>query len=113
MAKTTADDLVMGKFDLFMRATNHGGTFKVYIAEKGELVPNTGDEAIYAENFSTWQLETVRSIHERINNDFGIKAFDNTNLEIENSNFVDNQTYGLGIITEDPIDTSPITLVFG
>ena len=72
MAKTTADDLVMGKFDLFMRATNHGGTFKVYIAEKGELVPNTGDEAIYAENFSTWQLETVRSIHERINNDFGI-----------------------------------------
>ena len=38
MAKTTADDLVMGKFDLFMRATNHGGTFKVYIAEKGELV---------------------------------------------------------------------------
>ena len=72
MAKTTADDLVMGKFDLFMRATNHGGTFKVYIAEKGELVPNTGDEAIYAENFSTWQIETVRSIHERINNDFGI-----------------------------------------
>ena len=72
MAKTTADDLVMGKFDLFMRATNHGGTFKVYIAEKGELVPNTGDKAIYAENFSTWQLETVRSIHERINNDFGI-----------------------------------------
>ena len=72
MAKTTAEDLIMGKFDLFMRATNHGGTFKVYIAEKGELVPNTGDEAIYAENFSTWQLETVRSIHERINNDFGI-----------------------------------------
>ena len=31
------------------------------------------------------------------------QAFDTSNLQIENSNFVDNQTYGLGIITEDPI----------
>ena len=37
------------------------------------------------------------------NNDFGVKAFDTSNLQIENSNFVDNQTYGIGIITEDPI----------
>ena len=72
MAKTTADDLVMGKFDLFMRATNHGGTYKVYIAQKGELIPNTGDTAIYAEEFSTWQLETIRSINSRINESFGI-----------------------------------------
>jgi len=72
MAKTTAEDLIMGKFDLFMRATNHGGTYKVYIAKKGELIPNTGDTVTYAEEFSTWQLETIRSINSRINESFGI-----------------------------------------
>lgn len=72
MAKTTAEDLIMGKFDLFMRATNHGGTYKVYIAQKGELIPNTGNKVIYAEEFFTWQLENIRSINSRINESFGI-----------------------------------------
>ena len=34
MAKTTANDLVMGKFDLFMRATNHGATLKFILLKK-------------------------------------------------------------------------------
>jgi len=39
------------------------------------------------------------------NNEIGLKAFDNSTVEIENSNFINNVVYGLGIITEDPIVT--------
>ena len=38
-----------------------------------------------------------------INNDMGIKLYDNSNVIINNSNFINNTTYGLGIYTEDPI----------
>ena len=37
------------------------------------------------------------------NNEIGLKAFDNTTVDIENSNFINNIVYGLAIITEDPI----------
>ena len=39
------------------------------------------------------------------NNEIGVKAFDSTTVDIENSNFIDNVVYGLGIITEHPIVT--------
>ena len=39
------------------------------------------------------------------NNEIGLKAFDNSTVEIENSNFINNVVYGLGIITEHPIVT--------
>ena len=37
-----------------------------------------------------------------INNDMGIKLYDQSNVNISNSNFVDNATYGIGIYTEEP-----------
>ena len=58
--------------------------------------------AYYGLSFSGTSIGKISNCN-FYNNDFGVKAFDNTNLEIENSNFIDNQTYGLGIITEDPI----------
>ena len=39
------------------------------------------------------------------NNNIGIKPFDYSEIHIENCNFVDNITYGLGIISEHPIVT--------
>ena len=39
------------------------------------------------------------------NNEIGLKAFDNTTVDIENSNFINNVVYGLAIITEDPVVT--------
>lgn len=38
-----------------------------------------------------------------INNDMGVKLFDHSEVHINNTNFVDNITYGLGIYTEEPI----------
>ena len=38
-----------------------------------------------------------------INNDMGIKLYDNSDVIINNSNFINNITYGLGIYTEDPV----------
>ena len=38
-----------------------------------------------------------------INNDMGIKLYDNSNVVITNTNFINNITYGLGIYTEEPI----------
>ena len=38
-----------------------------------------------------------------INNDMGIKLYDNSNVIINNSNFINNTTYGIGIYAEDPI----------
>ena len=40
-----------------------------------------------------------------INNDIGLKLMDFTQVEIVNSNIIDNRTYGLAIITENPICT--------
>ena len=38
-----------------------------------------------------------------VNNDMGIKLYDYSIVTIENSNFIENYTYGLGIYTENPI----------
>ena len=38
-----------------------------------------------------------------INNDMGVKLYDYSEVNITNSNFIDNTTYGLGIYTENPI----------
>ena len=38
-----------------------------------------------------------------INNDMGIKLYDYSEVNITNTNFIDNSTYGLGIYTEHPI----------
>ena len=38
-----------------------------------------------------------------INNDMGIKLYDESNVNINNSNFINNTTYGIGIYTEIPI----------
>lgn len=38
-----------------------------------------------------------------INNNMGIKLMDESNVNISNSNFVNNTTYGLAIVTEIPI----------
>ena len=38
-----------------------------------------------------------------INNDMGVKLYDNSDVIINNSNFINNITYGLGIYTEDPV----------
>ena len=38
-----------------------------------------------------------------INNDMGIKLFDYSEVDISNTNFINNITYGLGIYTEQPI----------
>ena len=40
-----------------------------------------------------------------VNNDMGIKLYDYSSVNIENCNFIDNTTYGLGIYTENPICT--------
>ena len=58
--------------------------------------------AYYGLSFSGSSIGKVSNCN-FYNNDFGVKAFDTTNLQIENSNFIDNQTYVLGIIIEDPI----------
>ena len=39
------------------------------------------------------------------NNEIGVKPFDYSEVHIENCNFVNNITYGLGIISEHPIVT--------
>ena len=38
-----------------------------------------------------------------INNDMGVKLYDNSNVSIANTNFINNITYALGIYTEEPI----------
>ena len=38
-----------------------------------------------------------------INNDMGVKLYDQSSVSINNSNFINNITYGIGIYTEEPI----------
>ena len=38
-----------------------------------------------------------------INNNIGVKLMDESIVDISNSNFINNTTYGLAIVTEDPI----------
>ena len=38
-----------------------------------------------------------------IQNDMGVKLYDNSNVEIKNSNFIENITYGVGIYSTTPI----------
>ena len=38
-----------------------------------------------------------------IRNDMGVKLYDNSNVEIKNSNFIENITYGVGIYSTTPI----------
>ena len=38
-----------------------------------------------------------------INNDMGVKLYDQSNVNINNSNFINSITYGVGIYTEEPI----------
>jgi len=37
-----------------------------------------------------------------VRNDMGVKLYDNSNVEIKNSNFIENITYGLGIYSTTP-----------
>ena len=38
-----------------------------------------------------------------ISNDIGLVLMDQTHATLKNSNFISNETYGLGLITEEPI----------
>ena len=38
-----------------------------------------------------------------ISNDIGLVLMDQSHATLKNSNFIDNETYGLGLITEEPI----------
>jgi hypothetical protein len=38
-----------------------------------------------------------------ISNDIGLVLMDQSHVTLKNSNFIDNETYGLGLITEEPI----------
>ena len=38
-----------------------------------------------------------------ISNDIGLVLMDQSHATLKNSNFIDNETYGLGLITEEPV----------
>lgn len=58
--------------------------------------------AYFGISFGGTATGTIRNCN-LINNDMGIKLFDNSNTNIFNCNFVNNITYGLGVYTEDPV----------
>ena len=62
----TAEDLKMGPPDLYARATS-GGIFKYYLASEGDVVSNKS-----VIDFTDWQLENIRSINKRANDEFGL-----------------------------------------
>ena len=62
----TSEDLKMGLPDLYARATS-GGIFKYYIASEGDVVSNKS-----VIDFTDWQLENIRSINKRANDEFGL-----------------------------------------
>ena len=62
----TSEDLKMGIPDLYARATS-GGIFKYYLASEGDVVSNKS-----VIDFTDWQLENIRSINKRANDEFGL-----------------------------------------
>ena len=58
--------------------------------------------AYYGLSFGGTSTGTIENCN-LINNDMGIKLYDNSNVEITNTNFINNLTYGIGIYTEEPI----------
>ncbi|MDG1120747.1 MAG: hypothetical protein P8O01_07485 [SAR86 cluster bacterium] len=71
----TAEDLKMGPPDLYARATS-GGIFKYYIASEGDVVSNKS-----VIDFTDWQLENIRSINKRANDEFGLTLIETSDRD--------------------------------
>ena len=71
----TSEDLKMGPPDLYARATS-GGIFKYYIASEGDVVINKS-----VIDFTDWQLESIRSINKRANDEFGLTLTETSNRD--------------------------------
>ena len=71
----TSEDLKMGPPDLYARATS-GGIFKYYIASEGDVVSNKS-----VIDFTDWQLENIRSINKRANDEFGLTLTETSNRD--------------------------------
>tara|TARA_B100001750_G_C15404559_1_gene544422 strand:- start:15 stop:530 length:516 start_codon:yes stop_codon:yes gene_type:complete len=65
---------------------------------------NVINGAYYGLSFSGTAIGKISNCN-FYNNEFGVKAGDSSNIDIENTNFISNEIYGLGIITEVPIIT--------
>ena len=63
----------MGPPELYARATS-GGIFKYYIASEGDVVSNFS-----VIDFTDWQLENIRSINKRANDEFGLTLTETSN----------------------------------
>ena len=75
-----------------------------YLATLDIQYCNIINGAYYGLSYSGISSGTVTNCN-FYNNNIGIKPFDYAELHIENSNFIDNTTYGLGIISETPTIT--------
>ena len=71
----TTEDLKMGLPDLYARATS-GGIFKYYLASDGDVVSNKS-----VIDFTDWQLENIRSINKRANDEFGLTLTETSNRD--------------------------------
>ena len=71
----TSEDLKMGLPDLYARATS-GGIFKYYIASEGDVVSNKS-----VIDFTDWQLENIRSINKRANDEFGLTLIETSDRD--------------------------------
>ena len=71
----TAEDLKMGPPDLYARATS-GGIFKYYLASEGDVVSNKS-----VIDFTDWQLENIRSINKRANDEFGLTLIETSDRD--------------------------------
>ena len=60
---------------------------------------NGGYDGLNYSGSSTGNVENCNFI----NNNMGIKLMDESNVDISNSNFINNITYGLAIVTEFPV----------
>ena len=69
----TSEDLKHGPLELYARATS-GGIFKYYIASEGDVVINKS-----VIDFTDWQLESIRSINKRANDEFGLTLTETSN----------------------------------
>ena len=69
----TSEDLKHGPLELYARATS-GGIFKYYIASEGDVVSNFS-----VIDFTDWQLENIRSINKRANDEFGLTLTETSN----------------------------------